>query len=157
MQIRDRLVERDALGFDGAIDYKSEDVGMALDRLCPDGIDINFENVGGKIMDEVFARMRKNGRMVLCGMISNYNREGPMSGPTDFGRVLMQRLTIRGFIVMDYFAQSSAALTELSQWIADGKIKWKDHVIDDLRAAPEALQRLFSGNHDGKLMVRISE
>src|SRR5690606_22787009 len=76
----------DELGFDAAIDYKTEDVGAALDRLSPDGIDVNFENVGGEIMDAVFSRLRVHGRMALCGMISGYNNEGPLAGPTDFGR-----------------------------------------------------------------------
>lgn len=146
----------DDLGFDAAIDYKNEDVGAALDRLCPDGIDMNFENVGGPIMDAVFSRLRLHGRMSLCGMISGYNEEGPLAGPTDFGRVLMKRLTIRGFIVIDYMAQAKQAYTDLSQWVSEGRLKWKDHVVDGLENAPSALDRLFAGNHDGKLMVRIS-
>ena len=146
----------DELGFDGAIDYKSEDVGHALDRLCPDGVDVSFENVGGPIMNAVFSRLNKDGRMALCGMISGYYDEGPMAGPTDFGRVLMNRLTIRGFIVIDFLPRAREALTALGEWVAQGKIKWKDHVVDGLDNAPDALQRLFSGDHDGKLLVQIS-
>jgi NADPH-dependent curcumin reductase CurA len=145
------------LGFDGAVDYKAEDVGQALDRLCPDGIDIDFENVGGAIMNAVFDRLRQNGRMALCGMIASYNTEGPFQGPKDFGRILMQRLTVRGFIVIDYLARSREAFTALGNWIADGKNKWKDQVVEGgIAAAPEALNRLFTGNHDGKLLLRIS-
>jgi NADPH-dependent curcumin reductase CurA len=147
----------DDLGFDAAIDYKAEDVGEALDRLCPDGIDINFENVGGPIMDAVFSRLNLNGRMALCGMISGYNNEGPLAGPTDFGRVLMKRLTIRGFIVIDYLSRAREAFADLSTWIAEGRIQWKDHVVEGLEQAPAALQRLFTGDHDGKLVVQISE
>lgn len=143
------------LGFDAAIDYRTEDVGSALDRLCPDGIDINFENVGGLIMDTVFSRLRRGGRMALCGMISAYNSEEPMAGPRDFGRILMNRLTVRGFIVLDYLPRADEALANLSRWIADGKLKWKDHVVDGLDEAPDALQRLFTGNHDGKLIVKL--
>jgi NADPH-dependent curcumin reductase CurA len=147
----------ETLGFDGAVDYKAEDVGQALDRLCPDGIDIDFENVGGAIMDAVFDRLRQNGRMALCGMIAGYNAEGPLTGPKDFGRILMQRLTVRGFIVIDYLARGREAFTALSTWIAEGKIKWKDHVVEGgVAAAPKALNRLFTGNHDGKLLLRIS-
>lgn len=145
------------LGFDAAIDYKAEDVGAALDRLAPDGIDMNFENVGGDIMDAVFSRLRLNGRMALCGMISRYNDEGPMPGPKDFGHILMQRLTIKGFIVIDYFPQAAEAFAQLGQWVAEGRIKWKDHVVDGLENAPDALQRLFTGNHDGKLLVKVSD
>ena len=145
------------LGFDAAIDYKSQDVGVQLDRLCPNGVDVDFENVGGPIMDAVFNRLNLNGRMALCGMISGYNDEGPMAGPTDFGRILMQRLTIRGFIVIDYLHRAKEAFTDLGAWIADGKIKWKDHVVDGLETAPDALGRLFRGDHDGKLLVRVSD
>lgn len=146
----------DELGFDAAIDYKSEDVGAALDRHCPDGIDMNFENVGGHIMDEVFARLNKDGRMALCGMISGYNQEGPLSGPRDFGRVLMNRLTIQGFVVIDHAHRAADARRDLLQWISEGKISWKDHVVDGLENATDALTRLFSGAHDGKLLVRVS-
>jgi NADPH-dependent curcumin reductase CurA len=147
----------DELGFDAAIDYKAEDVGEALDRICPEGVDINFENVGGEIMDAVFSRLRRNGRMALCGMISGYNNEGPIPGPRDFDRILMQRLTIRGFIVIDYLPRAREAFADLGQWIAAGQLKWKDHVIDGLAEAPAALQRLFTGDHDGKLVVKVSE
>jgi NADPH-dependent curcumin reductase CurA len=97
------------LGFDGAIDYKNEDVGAALDRLCPNGVDVNFENVGRAIMDAVVSRMNNFGRMPLCGMISTYNDTSRPSGPTDFARVLMHRLTIRGFIVTDFLPRAGEA------------------------------------------------
>ena len=117
---------------------------------------MNFENVGGPIMDAVFSRLNRNGRMALCGMISGYNDEGPMAGPTDFGRILMNRLTVRGFIVIDYLPRAREALTDLGGWIAEGRIQWKDHVVEGLDQAPDALQRLFRGDHDGKLVVRVS-
>ena len=145
----------DELGFDGVIDYKAEDVGAALDRLCPDGIDMSFENVGGEIMDATFSRLRTHGRIAVCGLISAYNKEGPIAGPTDFGRILMNRLTVRGFVVIDYLSHTKEATADLTQWIKAGRIKWKDHVIDGLEHAPAALDRLFSGQHDGKLMIRI--
>jgi hypothetical protein len=147
----------DELGFDGAVDYKSENVADALDRLCPDGIDINFENVGGTIMDAVFSRLKTHGRMALCGMISAYNQDGPLAGPSDFGRILMHRLMVRGFVVIDYYPQMQKALADLETWVAEGRLKWKDHVIDGLDQAPSALQKLFSGDHDGKLVVRVSD
>ena len=146
----------DELGFDGAIDYKNEDVGSALDRLCPNGIDVNFENVGGAIMDAVVSRMNNFGRMPLCGMISGYNSEGVAAGPTDFGRVLMHRLLIKGFIVIDYLPRAGEAFAELAPMVLSGQIKWKAHVVDGLENAAEAVKRLFTGDHDGKLLVRIS-
>jgi NADPH-dependent curcumin reductase CurA len=140
-----------------AIDYKSEIVGQALDRLCPNGIDISFENVGGAIMDAVFARLALHGRMSVCGLISSYNTVGPMRGPEDFGRILMQRLTVRGFIIVDYVERFPEALAAISGWVEAGQIKWRDHVLEGgIAAAPAALGRLFSGDHDGKLMLRIA-
>jgi NADPH-dependent curcumin reductase CurA len=144
------------LGFDGAIDYKNEDVGAGLDRLCPNGVDVNFENVGGSIMQRVVERMNTFGRMPVCGLISGYNREGPEPGPSDFARVLMRRLTIRGFIVIDHLQRAREAFADLNQWVADGQVKWKDHIVDGLENAPEAVQRLFTGDHDGKLLLRLS-
>jgi NADPH-dependent curcumin reductase CurA len=144
------------LGFDGAIDYKNEDVGAALDRLCPNGIDVNFENVGGDIMDAVVSRMNNYGRMPLCGMISTYNDNDRPAGPTDFVRVLMHRLTIRGFIVTDFLPRAGEAMAELVPWVVEGKLKWKAHVDQGLEGAMDSLQRLFTGDHDGKLLIQVS-
>lgn len=149
------LVEE--LGFDGAIDHKNEDVGAALDRLCPDGIDINFENVGGPIMDAVMARMNDFSRMPLCGMISTYNAEGPIPGPAHFQRVLMRRILIKGFIVIDHLDRAGEAIGDLAGWVMSGRLKWKVHVEDGLENAAEAVKRLFTGAHDGKLLVEISK
>ena len=144
------------LGFDGAIDYKSEDVGAALDRLCPNGIDVNFENVGGEIMNAVFNRMNNFGRMPLCGMISTYNDDGRPTGPTDFSRILMHRLTVRGFIITDFLPRAAEAMAELIPWVMEGKLKWKVHVDQGLEGAMDSLQRLFTGDHDGKLLIQVS-
>ena len=144
------------LGFDGAIDYKNEDVGAALDRLCPNGIDVNFENVGGEIMDAVVSRMNNFGRMPLCGMISTYNDNDRPAGPTDFVRVLMHRLTIRGFIITDFLPRAGEAMAELIPWVTEGKLKWKVHVDQGLEGAMDSLQRLFTGAHDGKLLIQVS-
>lgn len=144
------------LGFDGAIDYKGEDVGAALDRLCPNGIDVNFENVGGDIMDAVVSRMNNFGRMPLCGMISTYNDNERPAGPTDFARVLMHRLTIRGFIITDFLPRAGEAMAELIPWVMAGQLKWKVHVDQGLEGAMDSLQRLFTGAHDGKLLIQVS-
>jgi len=144
------------LGFDGAVDYKNEEVGPALDRLCPNGIDVNFENVGGDIMHAVVARMNNFGRMPLCGMISAYNDDGRPSGPSDFARVLMNRLTIRGFIIIDFLPRAGEAMAELIPWVMGGQLKWKVHVDQGLEGAMDSLQRLFTGDHDGKLLIQVS-
>jgi len=144
------------LGFDGAIDYKNEDVGAALDRLCPNGIDVNFENVGGDNMDAVIARMNNFGRMPLCGMISTYNDHDRPAGPADFAAVLMHRLTIRGFIIIDFLPRAGEAMAELIPWVMAGQLKWKVHVDQGLEGAMGSLQRLFTGDHDGKLLIQVS-
>jgi NADPH-dependent curcumin reductase CurA len=144
------------LGFDAAINYKTEDVGEALDRHCPQGIDINFENVGGPIMDAVMQRMNNFGRMPLCGMISTYNAEGPVPGPPSFPMVLMRRLTVQGFIVSDYIARWGEAVAQIGAWVSEGKIKYKVDIQPGLEHAPKTVKRLFSGDHDGKLLVQVS-
>ncbi len=145
------------LKLDGVIDYKSQDVGTELDRLCPNGIDCNFENVGGAIMNDVINRMNNFGRVALCGMISTYNGEGPASGLDDFARILMRRLTIKGFIIIDYLPRAGEAFAELAPLVLSGELQWKAHVVDGLENAAEAVKLLFSGAHDGKLMVKVGE
>ena len=144
------------LGFDGAIDYKNEDVGAALDRLCPNGIDVNFENVGGEIMDAILARMNNFSRMPLCGLISTYNDTGDRKGPSNFQQILMKRILVKGFIVIDYMSEFEKASMELAQWVLEGKIKYKVHVEPGLENAAKAVKLLFSGKHDGKLLVGVS-
>jgi hypothetical protein len=144
------------LGFDGAIDYRSEDVDAALSRLAPNGVDINFENVGGAVMDAVMGHMNNFSRMPLCGMISTYNTDGPAAGPKDFSRVLMRRILIKGFLVIDYLPRAAEAIGELEPLVAHGQLKWKVHVEDGLENAAAAVTRLFTGEHDGKLLIRIS-
>jgi len=146
----------EALGFDAAIDYKSEDVGAALDRHCPDGIDLDFENVGGAVMEAVYQRLNTFGRMALCGMISTYEKDGPVAGPADFSRILMRRLRIEGFVVVDHMPHAREALAELTPWVTEGKLRWKDHVVPGIENAVAAMQLLFSGRNEGKLIVGIS-
>ena len=121
------------------------------------GIDIDFENVGGPIMDAVFSRLNRNGRMAVCGLISAYNDQRPVAGLKDFGRILMQRLTVRGFIIINYLAGAGEAFADLGRWVADGQIKWKEDEVQGLEKAPESLQLLFNGQHDGKLIIGISD
>jgi len=146
----------DELGIDGAIDYRNEDVGAALDRLCPQGIDVDFENVGGTIMDEIIARMNDHGRMALCGMIATYNDDGPVPGPRDFAPVLMHRLRIEGFIITDYMHRAQEAVEGLAALVLAGKLKWQDHVDQGLKNALESLDKLFTGGNHGKLLVQVS-
>jgi NADPH-dependent curcumin reductase CurA len=148
------------LGFDGAIDYRNEDVGEALDRHCPDGIDICFENVGGPIFDAVLLRMKLFGRVSLCGMISSYDAAGTdakVPGPYAFGMILMRRLTIRGFIILDYIPRFEAATAELLGWLGQGKLKARVYAIDGFESLPDALRELVGGKSGniGKLIVKV--
>lgn len=144
------------LGFDAAVDYKNEDVGEALDRLAPDGVDLNFENVGGDIMIAVWNRLNVHARMAVCGLISSYNATRMPPSP-NFSRIITHRLNVQGFLVLDYAHRAREMVAEMGPWLADGKIKWKVHVDDGLEGAVTSLNRLFTGDHDGKLLVRVSE
>ena len=144
-------------GFDAAINYKKEDVGSALDKHCPDGIDINFENVGGNIMDEVIARLNDFSRMPLCGLISSYNDTEPTPGPYNFANLLMRRTLVKGFIILDYFDRLPEGIQAMAGWLMEGKIKFETDVVEGLENAPTSLERLFTGKNLGKLVVKVSE
>src|SRR5438876_2237881 len=143
------------LGFDAAVDYKTPDWRDRLRAATPAGVDLDFENVGGEIMDEVMARMNLGGRVVLCGMISGYNEGKPMHGR--FDTILMKRFRVQGFIVIDYLPRFAEAITQLAQWMAEGKLKHRDTIVDGLERAPEALNLLFDGGNVGKLIVKIAD
>ncbi len=145
------------LGFDAAIDYKSQPVYEKLREHCPDGIDIYFENVGGEILDAVLAQINLRARIVLCGMISQYNATGRVPGPGNFINLLVQRARVEGFIVLDYLSRAREAMHDLTDWFAAGRIKYRVDVVDGLENAPAALNRLFDGTNKGKLIVRVSE
>ncbi len=145
----------DDLGFDACINYRTEDVLEALRRECPKGIDVYFENVGGEILDAVLTLVNVGARIPLCGLISTYNAEGPVPGPYMFRNVLMKRVLIKGFIIIDYFARAGEFMADMTKWVAEGKVKWRVDVAEGLENAPEILQRLFTGANTGKLVVQI--
>lgn len=141
-------------GFDAAINYKSEDVGAALDKHCPNGIDINFESVGGEIMDAVIARLNDFSRMPLCGLISTYNDVDGSPGPSNFANLLMRRTTLRGFIILDYFDRFPEGAQAMAGWLMEGRIKFETDVVQGIENAPASLERLFTGANLGKLAVQ---
>jgi NADPH-dependent curcumin reductase CurA len=143
------------LGFDAAVDYRAADFQAQLAAATPDGIDINFENVGGTIMDAVMHRMNLFSRLVLCGLISGYN-EGEAS-PGDFTLVLMKRMTVRGFIILDYAPRFGEGVMQLMQWLMAGQLKHQETVVEKLENAPTALNRLFDGDKLGKLMIKVAD
>jgi hypothetical protein len=145
------------LGFDGAINYKTEDVGARLDALCPAGIDVDFENVGGAIFDAVLERINLGARIALCGLISTYNATEPAPGPYHLSRVLLQRARIQGFVIMDYQARYPEVMGKLAEWLEQDRIQYRYDMITGLDNAPRALDRLFTGANTGKLLVKVSD
>jgi NADPH-dependent curcumin reductase len=145
------------LGFDAALNYKREPVLSRLRRLCPAGIDVHFENVGGAILDAALAFLNLRARVVLCGFISQYNEAVPPPGPRFLGNVLIRRARIEGFIVLDYEDRFPEALGPLARWMAEGRLRYRTDVVEGLDQAPTAVNRLFSGANIGKLLVRVSD
>ena len=127
-----------------------------LDRLCPQGIDADFENVGGKIFHAVFERLNNFGRVAFCGAISEYQDETPMAGPQKMFTIVQRRLTLQGFIVSDHAALMGDFVNEVGTLVKDGKLKSRETIVDGLSRAPEAFVGLLSGQNFGKLVVKIA-
>ena len=147
---------RDELGFDAVINYRIENLPEALRRHCPDGIDIYFDNVGGKILEAALDHLALRARIVACGMISQYNSTD-VHGPANLARLIMQRARIEGFLCADYSGRAMEAFTAIVQWLLAGKLHYRVDVVDGLDNAPKALNRLFEGSNTGKLVVRVSD
>ncbi len=146
----------DTLGFDAAIDYKAEGWKDTLKTATPDGIDVYFESVGGDIFDFALTRMNTFGRIPVCGMISMYNATEVPPGPQNLRSVLVNRLTMRGFIVFDFIKRYSEAANALAEWHSAGKIVMREDVRDGgLDAFPDVLNELYTGGNDGKLVLRL--
>ena len=142
------------LGFDAAVNYKHADWREKLAAATPNGIDIDFENVGGEVMAAVLERMNLHGRVVLCGLISGYNKEDP--GQANLSLVLVKRLKVQGFIILDYASRFMDAATELGKWKMLGKLKDRQTIVEGIAKAPEAINMLFRGENIGKLVVKVS-
>ena len=145
----------DELGFDAAINYKSENVLKALHAQCPDGIDIYFDNVGGSILNAALALINDHARIPVCGMISVYNASEPVPGPSNIVNLIPRRGRMEGFIVTDYMGRAMECMMALARWMGDGKIRYRVDIVEGLEQAPEALGRLFDGKKNGKLLVRV--
>jgi len=144
-------------GYDACFNHKTEhDVGAVLDKLCPQGIDADFENVGGRIFHAVFERLNNFGRVAFCGAISEYQDQTPMAGPPKMFTIVQRRLTLQGFIVSDHVALMGEFVSEVGGLAKDGKLKSRETVIDGLARAPEAFMGLLRGENFGKLVVKIA-
>lgn len=144
-----------SLGFDACIDYRAGGVFKALRAACPDGVDVYFDNVGGEILETTLALMNERGRVVCCGAISQYDTTPP-TGPRNLpGVVVVKRLRMEGFIVMDFARDDAKAMRALQAWVGQGKIKVTEDIVDGLENAPQALIGLLNGDNMGKRMVRV--
>jgi NADPH-dependent curcumin reductase CurA len=141
--------------FDAAIDYKNEDVGARLSELCPDGIDVFFDNVGGPVLDEVLARIARGARIVVCGAITRYSREELPPGPRHYINIMIQRARMQGFVVLDYASRFAEASEALSKWVEDGRLAWKVDVQRGFENAPATLRRLYTGANFGKQLLEL--
>jgi NADPH-dependent curcumin reductase CurA len=147
----------DELGFDAAIDYKSEDVNTALREHCPEGVDVYFDNVGGDILDAALARLARGARVVICGAISQYNNLNAMKGPSNYMSLLVNRARMQGFVVIDYMSRAPEATREMAGWIADGRLVAREDVVEGFESFPDALVKLFRGENVGKLVLKVAD
>ena len=144
------------LGFDAAIDYKAEDVRMALGKSCPKGIDVYFDNVGGDILDAALSRLAMHARIVICGAVSQYNNTTPTKGPSNYLSLLVNRASMTGMVVFDYASRYSDAGREMAGWMAEGRLKSREDIVTGLENFPGALLMLFNGENMGKLVLQVA-
>jgi NADPH-dependent curcumin reductase CurA len=147
-------------GFDAALDHRAPDFAERLRAACPNGIDVYFENVGGAVLKAVLPILNDFARMPVCGQIAHYNNpgasEGPDMMPVLMREVLVRRLTLRGFIVTDFANQQHEFLRDMSAWVREGRVRYREHVVEGLEGAPEALAGLLRGENFGKVIVRVA-
>jgi len=147
----------DECGFDAVIDYKHEDVTARLAQLCPAGINVFYDNVGGEILQAAIENIADFGRIVLCGSISGYNDATPKPGPSNMFHLITRRVRMQGFIVIDYLPRMQDAITDLVTWVFDGKIRYCDDVQQGFDNIPATLFRLFKGENIGKQLLQLAE
>jgi len=144
-------------GIDAAVNYKeADDLSAAMKSACPGGIDIYYENVGGKHLETALEHMNPNGRIVLCGMISQYNAKRPAPAPRNLFLAITKRLRLQGFIILDHANRYGQFIADMEKWIAEDKIKWNETIIDGIENAPKAFIGLFKGENFGKMLIRLA-
>ncbi|KEQ16286.1 NADP-dependent oxidoreductase [Endozoicomonas numazuensis] len=145
------------LNVDSVVNYKTtSDLQSDIAKACPEGIDVYFENVGGKHLEAALNLMNEHGRIAVCGMIDQYNTTNPTPGPSNLSQLIIKKLKMQGFIVSDHWEHYPAFVQQMSQWIQEGKVSWKETVFEGLEQAPEAFLGLFSGVNTGKMLVKLS-
>jgi NADPH-dependent curcumin reductase CurA len=144
------------LDFDSAINYRTANLNEALQESCRRGVDVYFDNVGGEILNAALGRINRKGRVVTCGLISQYNVGEPAHNLSNLSRFLIQRGRMEAFIVVDYLPRVAEAIPQLTRWLLEGRLKYRVDVVQGLKHAPEALNKLFDGSNQGKLVVQVS-
>ncbi len=146
----------DELGFDVAIDYKNEDVRLALREAAPKGVDVYFDNVGGDILDAVLTRLARGARIVICGAVSQYNATDRVQGPSNYLALLVARASMTGMVVFDYAPRFGEAIAEIAGWMREGRLISREDVVDgSVSDFPDTLLKLFAGENVGKLVLRV--
>jgi NADPH-dependent curcumin reductase CurA len=145
----------DELGFDAAVNYKTDNVAASLRALCPGGIDLYYDNVGGDILDTCLAQLAMRGRIVMCGAISVYNEKSRPPGPRNISNLIIKRARMEGFLVLDYLDRFLEAQIDMVRWLAEGRVKHAEHIVEGLEHAPDALNLLFTGGNTGKVIVKV--
>ncbi len=148
---------KDELGFDAAIDYKSENLNEAIRKTCPNGVDVYFDNVGGETLNTALRYINMKARVVICGAISQYNNEKPAPGPSNYLNLLVKRARMEGFIVFDFAKDYMSAAQEMGKWLQEGKLKTKEHIEEGIERFPEVLLKLFTGENQGKLVLKVGD
>jgi NADPH-dependent curcumin reductase CurA len=142
-------------GYDGCIDYKRGPIYPGLAQYCPEGVDIYFDNVGGDILDAVLTRIRMKARIIICGAISQYNNTTPMQGPKNYMSLLVNRARMEGMVVFDWAARYGEAVQQMAQWMAEGRLKSREDIVQGIETFPETLLKLFNGENFGKLILQV--
>ena len=145
------------LGFDKAVDYKAGDTLRALRAACPDGIDVYFDNVGGAITDAVFLQINTFARLSICGQISQYNNAKPEMGPRLLGMLIVARAKAQGFLITDYMPRFGEGLAEMSAWLREGKLTYREDIVEGFENLPKAFIGLFHGENIGKRIVKVGD
>jgi NADPH-dependent curcumin reductase CurA len=148
---------KDVARFDDVIDYKHEDVNQRIGELCPNKVDVFFDNVGGSILEAALNHINMHARVVLCGGISGYNATAPQPGPTNLMNLVIMRARMEGFIVIDYMNRAGVAVAELLQWIQSGELVHQEDVQEGFENIPDTLNRLFTGRNTGKQLLKIAD
>ena len=144
------------LRFDAAIDYKSQEVSRALERECPDGVNVYLDNVGGEILDAVLERLARGARVVISGAVSQYNVTGPWRGPSNYMSLLVNRASMVGFVVWDHLDRYESFVAEMAALMKNGSVRSREQIVDGLAELPNAVATLFAGDNLGKLVLRIA-